>query len=87
MDASMWFLSAFKQVFTYVTSDKKDSFTYLYGYMCVSGYLSHMCGYPQRGGEKKLSEPYELELQVVCEPPEVGVGNQTLVLCKNSKCF
>lgn len=37
------------------------------------------------GGQKKVSDPVEPQLQTVVNL-FVGVGNQILVLCKNSKC-
>ena len=43
----------------------------------------HLCS--TRRGQKRTSEPLELELQMVVTHP-VGAGKQTQVLQKSSKC-
>lgn len=60
-------------------------FAFNYAPVCLScGYVP-MSAVPCKG-QKRESEPLELELQVVLKP-DIGVGNQTWILCKNYRCF
>lgn len=51
--------------------------------MFVCGFVQ-VCSSP--GRPEALNPHLELDLQVVCEPPDIGAGNQTWVFYKISKC-
>jgi len=56
--------------------------------MCLyvlCGYVRVRMSFLQRPG-KGIKTPGS-EVTDSCEPPGMGAGNQTLVLCKQSKCF
>ena len=53
---------------------------------CIYIYMHHVHTYCLvHVGQKWVSNPLKLELQIVTNCP-VGAGNQTQILCKNSKC-
>lgn len=54
--------------------------------MCMSFLPAHTTYVPNvQGGQKRLSNDTELELQMVVRLP-VGAGNQTQIVCKSITC-
>lgn len=53
----------------------------MFKYVCVRVYMSEdTCR-----GQERMSDLLELAINN-CETPDLGAGDQTLVLCKSSKC-
>lgn len=51
----------------------------------IMGTCMHECrGAPE--GQKTALHPWELELIVFCDCPNMGAENTTLILCESSQC-
>lgn len=72
-----------------LTSPFKDIFILFNQYecfACVHACMCTPCMPDAQEGQKTVSDPLEVELQMVVSQ-RVGVGNQTLVFPKTDKCF
>lgn len=55
-------------------------------FACEFIYIYHECACFECGGQKMVSDPVTLELEVVCKPScYIGSGNPARVLCKSSE--